>query len=608
MAAFSRIIMLFFVLTYLVASIVYLMLYRIITLTFCFLATFFINVKGQKNNKLQPISFADITIDGELKTRAFKNYDRLESDIYTPEMVFPLKHNAVSQGWPGDYEGRIILGLTLQAQATHREPKYLTEIIAAIPKKVNEKGYLGPVMKDSILEQQLSGHGWFLRGLCEYYLWKKDEKVKGYIKNIVQNLALPTRGSHAIYPIQPSQRNKMVGGAIGTTESAIGKWKLSSDIGCDFIFLDGLIQAYTIVPSAELKSLIDEMIGRFLQMDLENISAQTHATLTALRGLMRYYDVTKQAGLLKEIESRYDLYRSTAMTADYENFNWFGRPEWTEPCAIIDSYMLAVQLWQATQNPAYLQDAHHIYYNGIANTQRANGGFGLSNCPGPKTNILRVANKASGNEAYWCCTMRGGEGMASAIQYNYFTNGNELIVPFYNSSEATIHLNNNTVELKQISSYPFEGNVSFEVVKSSSPQEATIRLLAPTFTSNQKLVINRRTVPFKRDNGFIVFKTRLSQGTTINLSFELNTEIEPMVNTKYSRPGYYTISSGPLMLGYAGKEEISFATKPTLSKVSNDDWIVGGKDVHLSTVYQLLNPQVNRESGYARQVLFKVGE
>jgi hypothetical protein len=91
MAAFTTTIILFFVLTYLVASIVYLMLYRIITLTFCFLATFFINVKGQKNNKLQPISYADITIDGELKTRAFKNYDRLESDIYTPEMGVSAK-------------------------------------------------------------------------------------------------------------------------------------------------------------------------------------------------------------------------------------------------------------------------------------------------------------------------------------------------------------------------------------------------------------------------------------------------------------------------------------------------------------------------------------
>src|SRR5206468_709831 len=160
---------------------------------------------------------------------------------------------------------------------------------------------------------------------------------------------------------------------------------------------------------------------------------------------------------------------------------------WTEPCAIIDSYMLAVQLWQWTGNALYLEDAHHIYYNGIANTQRANGGFGLSNCPGPKENFLRVANKASGNEAYWCCTMRGGEGLASAIRYNYFTGARELVVPFYNSGEARFHFGKSEVVLKQSARYPFEGAVSWEVLRSSAPEDIIMRLFAPSWTSNHKL-------------------------------------------------------------------------------------------------------------------------
>lgn len=572
----------------------------------CCLHIFIVASYAQKTSVLQPVAYADISIDGELKTRALKNYDRLESDIYTPENVFPLKHNPVSQGWPGDYEGRIILGLTLEAQATHREPKYLEEIIAAIPKKVNEKGYLGPLMKDSIWEQQLSGHGWFLRGLCEYYQWKKDPKVKGYINNIIQNLALPTLGHHQSYPIEPSSRNRTSGGAIGTTNSVIGNWKLSSDIGCDFIFLDGIIQAYTIVPSPELKSLIEEMINRFLQMDLEKISAQTHATLTALRGLLRYYAITKQPALLNEVVKRYDLYRTVATTADYENFNWFGRPEWTEPCAIIDSYMIAVQLWQQTHKPVYLEDAHHIYYNAIANTQRANGGFGLSNCPGPQTTFLKVANKASGDEAYWCCTMRGGEGLASAVKYNYFIGQNEVVVPFFNSSVATVRVNGKAITFKQTSSYPFAGKVSFEVMKASAAEEITIKLVAPSFTSNQSVVVDGRKVSFKREDDFIVFKVNARKGTIIHLTFDLNTKIEPMVNVKYARPGYRTISYGPLLLGYAGKEEISFDKEPQVKKLSDTDWLVEGKDVHLSPVYQLLNPDVSRKAGYSKQILFKI--
>lgn len=44
------------------------------------------------------------------------------------------------------------------------------------------------------------------------------------------------------------------------------------------------------------------------------------------------------------------------------------------------------------------------------------------------------------------------EGMASAIQYNYFLEADELIVLFYNSSETVLKVNGKQVNLKQRSS------------------------------------------------------------------------------------------------------------------------------------------------------------
>jgi len=162
----------------------------------------------EKSSKLSTIEYQQIKIGGELRDRALKNYDRLESEIYTPAKVFPEKHHQTSANWAGDKEGRIILGLVLQAQATHREPKYLQELIDLYPTKTNTGGYLGELLGDTIDEQQLSGHGWLLRGLCEYYLWKKEEKVAGYIKDIINNLALPTKGFHATIPSTQKTVNK----------------------------------------------------------------------------------------------------------------------------------------------------------------------------------------------------------------------------------------------------------------------------------------------------------------------------------------------------------------------------------------------------------------
>ena len=66
---------------------------------------------------------------------------------------------------------------------------------------------MGNVATDSVIdEQQLSGHSWLLRGLCEYYLWRKDPAVLAMIKNIVENLFLPTCGDYPSYPLRPVDR------------------------------------------------------------------------------------------------------------------------------------------------------------------------------------------------------------------------------------------------------------------------------------------------------------------------------------------------------------------------------------------------------------------
>lgn len=550
---------------------------------------------------LQPIAFSYIRMQGELMTRAMRNYDRLEDDIYKPQNDF--NPGGASEGWPGDKEGRIILGLTLQAQATHREPKYLTEIITLIAEHVNEKGYLGPVMKDKIMEQQLSGHGWLLRGLCEYYGWRKDPMVKKYITDIVDNLALPTRGNYKAYPIDVDSRKLDVGAAAGTTQSTVGKWMLSSDIGCAFIFLDGVVQAYSIYPSSELKGLIEEMIDRFFQIDLVAIKAQAHATLTALRGVIRYYVLTGNLTLLREAEERYILYRTVDMTENYENYNWFGRPEWTESCAIIDSFMVAVQLWQYTGNPLYLEDAHHIYYNAICHAQRANGGFGLDNCPGPVADALNVF----ADEAYWCCTMRGGEGLASAISYNYFPGPKDLTIPFYNSSEATFEFWNRKVTIRQVSGYPFENKVVFNITDSEASPDILLKLFAPAWMINLRITVNGEPITFKRENGFISFNTILRRGTRIDFDFDQQVNTHHVVNMEHSRASHYAISYGPLILGYEGDKQIAFNKDPQVIRQADKQWKVGGLNNHFSPVYHLMDPHVSKESGYQKQILFRYG-
>ena len=81
--------------------------------------------------------------------------------------------------------------------------------------------------------------------------------------------------------------------------------------------MDGVIQVYTILQTPELKAICYEMADRFLEADLYNIKAQTHATLTALRGLMRLYAFTGEKRFLEGAIERYNLYKAEGMTASH---------------------------------------------------------------------------------------------------------------------------------------------------------------------------------------------------------------------------------------------------------------------------------------------------
>jgi len=548
-----------------------------IVLFFCLAFAVPFEMYGQPG--LQQLDFKQLKPDGELKERLERNLERLTSERYLVSKVFRAGKTSSPADWPGDMEGRLLLSLVLEAQSLNVEPVQLRQIYEAIPRVVNKLGYFGPIENGLINEQQLSGNAWFLRGLCAHYLWKKDKTSLDQIRLLIHNLALPTLGHHKDYPIDPFVRKVNVGGASGTSQGRVGKWVLSSDTGCDFIFMDAVIQAYSILPSVKLRQLIDEMVTRFLQMDVLAIRAQTHATLTGIRGLLRYYTITGKPELLKAATHLYLTYRQNAMTVNYENFNWFQRPEWSEPCAIVDSYMVAFQLWSFTRNPDFLEDAHHIYYNALCNVQRANGGFGLSNCPGPIDNLLQVKE----DEAWWCCTMRGAEGLVSALKYSYISSERTLIVTDFKTGEVTF--DKGEVVIRQESEYPFKGRVVLTVLKSPAEYDINLELFAPRWSYHHQISLNNKPLSFDHKQGFLTALAKIQTGDSIVLTFEQKFETMPLSNT-YGRPGYFSIHNGPLVLG----SEVSDKTG----------------EVSLTPVYHLMDKRVSKGSGFAKQVLFKL--
>lgn len=556
-----------------------------------------------------PIAWSDCQTRGMLRQRLERNFDRLEQEKYQPDKVFLT--NEQSHWWPGDTEGRTVLGLVLDAQATGRTPRFLDAILARFPEKLNAQGYFGDIHPAGTAdEQQLSSHGWVLRGLCEHHLWKRDAASLAHIRRMVDALALPLAGHYyPAYPIRPEDRIHG-GGAIGERKSVVigGRtYLLSTDIGCAFIFMDGVIQAQAVDPRPALEPLIGEMTTRFLAMDLVAIKAQTHATLTGLRGLLRRYGQTGDRTLVDETAKRFDLYRTTAMTETYENWNWFGRPTHTEPCAIVDSFQVAVGLWQATGATRWLEDAHHIAFNAIASTQQANGGFGLHDCPGANGSPWLTVTCP---EAHWCCTMRGGEGLARIARSAWFLGGDAAILVMPGDNRAVLRVGGGTLAFDQQSGYPLSGGSRLTVAATTATAPVALRLFAPSFTADHRLAINGQTVAAAVVDGFITVTRTWTAGDVVEWGFTLRSRWCDPVN-RSTPAGWRTLRHGPLILAVAGDGSVTTALPADAPErlVRRDDGSFTCGDAQLIPVHHLMEPRwsapADKKTGPRRQVLFR---
>lgn len=347
----------------------------------------------------------------ELDQRVARNRKRLEEPYYQIDQVF----QAPDADWPGDKEGRALLAFVSHYKMTGYINPCMEPMLAAMAAHTGPDLYFGPAAGDVIFEQQLSGHSWLLRGLCEHYEQFRDEFSLRALCAITERLYLPTAGRYKGYPVERDPKELASGGVSGHTTGNYEGWRLSTDVGCAFMSIDGLSHAYRITGDSRVKALLDEMIGVYTAIDKVALKAQTHCTLTAARGMLRMYRITGEPQYLTGAKDIFNLYVfGHGMDAVFQNLNWWGRPDtWTEPCAIVDSLMVAGELYRITKKDMYRRCAARIYTNGLASAQRPGGGAGTDSVVFPGEGDMAACDtlRLLTYEAPFCCTMRLAEGL-----------------------------------------------------------------------------------------------------------------------------------------------------------------------------------------------------
>jgi hypothetical protein len=269
--------------------------------------------------------------------------------------------------------------------------------------------------------------------------------------------------------------------------------------------------------------------------------------LSAATGILRWYEFHHRPEDLAFAEALYKQYRTLAMTETYENYNWFNRPDWTEACAVSDSFILSVNLWRITGRANYLEDAHLILFNGLLPGQLHNGGFGTGPCVGHATGVCRTKGH---NEAPFCCSMRGGEALARAIQYSYFQAKDTVVLPFYSNGTATLRFAEGSCKVRQETGYPHKGQARLEVLESQVNKEKPWRFFVPSWAVKDsfEIRVNGRKAEARLADSFAEILAPLVAGTVVEVAFQQQRGPRAAVQSSKA-PGSRLYFDGPLLLG-----------------------------------------------------------
>jgi hypothetical protein len=527
--------------------------------------------KGSEPNPfhlLQLPAVENITIAGELQPRMQRLLQRLHKPLYQYDAIVTCQTHSEC---PGDWYGRTLLALVQLSRGLNSESAAVQVLLKRLPEQMNKEGYFGATVADIHYDEtKVASHNFLLRGLCSAYEWTHNQTLLDLADSIVRRLFLPLRQAIPTYPDHIQRQHLVTGDVlIGMQAGSVGRWRLCTDTGVLFFSLDGLTHVLSLTQNKKLRDLVEIMIARFAQLDLLQIKAQTHATLTTVRALLRMYRLYGDPHYLTLARQRYDLYRAHAWTEDMQNYNWFQRPQWTEGCAIIDSFMAALSLWQETAEAQYLHDAHLIYYTAMRHNQWPNGGYGTTNCLGAE-NTYHLKH---GDEATWCCTMRGGEGLATAVQYTCLFDDRHIVIPFYCDNRMQLVFPDGALHMQQTTRYPQHGECTIQVTSASLQQPKTVWLFIPFLNKADHAIlnVNGHQVAGEFQHSFLRFSHYFKTGDTIRLTFPITLRIEKPLTTSRSNE-YSRFFHGPMMLGHRGRDLVTVKQVSELREIRDGQY------------------------------------
>lgn len=249
------------------------------------------------------------------------------------------------------------------------------------------------------------------------------------------------------------------------------------------------------------------------------------------------------------------------------NYELNNHTAYCETCAAIANVYWNYRMFLATGDAKYADVYERALYNGVPS------GVSLSGDKFFYDNPLESMGEHERQAWFGCACCPGNvtRFMASIPQYMYATQGDDVLVNLYIQSSADINTENNNVNLRQTTEFPWQGKVAIDV-NPEKEGEFALRLRIPGWaqdapvptdlysyvekpSANYELKVNGKKVTAMTGDGYATVKRNWKAGDKVELTLPMDVKRVKANDSVEDDKGKLAIQRGPVMYCFEGQDQ-----------------------------------------------------
>lgn len=252
-----------------------------------------------------------------------------------------------------------------------------------------------------------------------------------------------------------------------------------------------------------------------------------------------------------------------------DNYELPNETAYNETCAAIANVFWNQRMFMLHGDSKYIDVLEKILYNGMIS------GVGLDGKSFFYTNAMQIKNSFSHvdmevQRSGWftcsCCPTNVVRLLPSVPGYVYAQKDDQLFVNLFISSNATLNIQNNTVNVEQQNNYPWDGDLKFIITPAKKTADFSMLLRIPgwargqampsdlySFQNNMRIqvqipiTVNGVPVEYEMQNGYAVIKRTWKKNDVVEIKLPMNVERVVANENVKSDLGKVALQRGPIM-------------------------------------------------------------